>query len=311
MSIIYDDNKGFCINTTISTDSIPHNDNLISNGFDQLPWDEYLPEEPQEEPQEESESTPREIPNKRKLTKSEKKTLRQTKKINAARKRQIQRQQDINNTIATIPQFNPYLVKSEIKSIFSKLTKSTKSDFKLFQYHSIALYKSDLEHILPGEWLNDNNISLIYELIQQLFIKSGHKQFSYQVQLLYPSLVQLFLHFPMNEDLENILPIKELTNSKFIFIPINFIDDFNSIDLEEENIGDHWALTLFSILGNKLYVYDSMMTTEDQDTTQLLSQLCKRLQSCKNIVSSTKPIEIIHMKCDQQDNFDDCGIQLI
>ncbi|EGW31652.1 uncharacterized protein SPAPADRAFT_62269 [Spathaspora passalidarum NRRL Y-27907] len=304
MSIIYDDNKGYCIDNNVD-DPTNSQSTIISNGFDQLPWDDYLPEksqEPEPEPQVESP--------KKKLSKSEKKAVRQTKKINAARKRHAQRQQELSNgNIAQDIPFKPYLAKSEIKSIFSKLTKSNQSDFKLFQYHSIALYKSDIEHILPGEWLNDNDISLIYELIQQIFIKSGHRQFSYQIQLLFPSLVQLFLHFPINDEIEAILPVDELKKSKFIFIPINLIDDYDTVDLEGANVGDHWALTMLSLLENRLYVYDSMTT--EADDYQLLTQLCKRLQSCKSIVTSNKPIQIVHLKCDQQDNFDDCGVYVI
>lgn len=141
------------------------------------------------------------------------------KKINASRRRKLKREQELDNKgESKFPDFKPYLAKQELKALFSSIVKSTcqnsKADAKILQYHSIALYKSDLEHILPGEWLNDNNISLIYELIIQIFIKHGRK-FSNQIQLLFPSLIQLLMHFP--DDVESLLPVDELKSLKLIF----------------------------------------------------------------------------------------------
>ncbi|ABN65102.2 predicted protein [Scheffersomyces stipitis CBS 6054] len=327
--IVFDSAKGFCYD---SSGAGPGRHSATrSNGFDQLPWDDYLPDEVDESEEEtpgNDDDSSIHATRKKRLTKSEKKEQRQMKKINAARNKHIKRQQELSGSgkdrdMSELEIFNPFLAKSSIKSIHSNILRMAEQpksiDFKLFQYHSIALYSSDLDHILPGEWLNDNNISLIFELINQLFLKSQDpaKKFNYQVQMLYPSLVQLFLHFPVTDDLENILPINELKQSKFIFIPINFIDDYEDIDLEDVNNGDHWALALLSILENRLYLYDSMAIDGDefasQSETNLLNELIKRLKSCKSIFKAgdkTK-IDIIRMKCDQQDNFDDCGVYLI
>jgi sentrin-specific protease 8 len=108
-----------------------------------------------------------------------------------------------------------------------------------------------------------------------------------------------------------VLPIDELKKLKFIFIPINFIDDYDSIDLEQVNQGDHWALAVLSIMESKLYIYDSMFIDEDSESDKkLLHQLTQRLISCKTIIN-TKKIEVVRMKCDQQDNFDDCGVYVL
>ncbi|KAG7664117.1 uncharacterized protein J8A68_002371 [[Candida] subhashii] len=336
--IVYDEHKGFCIigeevadiECDIADDDEETQTRQITNGLDQLSWDSVIPHIEDEDQQDQEQDSITTKPNAKKLKKSEKKELRQLKKVNAARKRQLRRQQELSTTSSNRnSDFNPYLTKAKIKTLHSKLTNPPDSkpttkkrrnepDFKIFQYNSIALYASDLDHILPGEWLNDNNISLIYELISQLFLKPngyGNKQFGYQIQLLYPSLVQLFLHFPLSDQIESVLPVDELRGSKFIFIPINLMDDIGSIDFELDNNGDHWALVLFSVIENRIYVYDSMKVEDDcevlKNEQQQLGELCKRLQSCKSIVKNNKPIEIVNMKCDQQPNCDDCGVYVI
>ncbi|ODV79214.1 cysteine proteinase [Suhomyces tanzawaensis NRRL Y-17324] len=321
-AIVYDDAKGFCFDSSLQASKVGAE--VISNGFDQLPWEIVLPENPMQEDPEVDPEAGQGGPKKR-LSKLEKKEIKQQKKINAARARQVKRQQQIGSESAMGSQiFNPFLAKSDLKQLHSRIishvktesssqvqSSNTSSELKILQYQSIALYKSDLDHILPGEWLNDNNISFVYELIHQTFLKEKGS-FNHQVQLLFPSLVQLFLHFPVSDEIENILPLDDLKKLKFIFIPINFIDDYDDIDLEEVNNGDHWALGLLSVLENRLYIYDSMTIDEgDSSTDKLLGELTRRLQSCKGILKSNRPIEVIKMKCDQQDNFDDCGVFLV
>lgn len=219
-SVIYDEHKGYCV-TNEPINKVNENEGIINNGLQTLPWDLYLPEETDDlllASDNTSTSTPKP------LTKQEKREAKQLKKINASRRRKLKREQELDNKgESKFPDFKPYLAKQELKALFSSIVKSTcqnsKADAKILQYHSIALYKSDLEHILPGEWLNDNNISLIYELIIQIFIKHGRK-FSNQIQLLFPSLIQLLMHFP--DDVESLLPVDELKSLKLIFFANKF-----------------------------------------------------------------------------------------
>lgn len=319
--ITFDDSKGFCYTNSLD-DEIPKSKNkkvLTTNGFDLLPWDKHIEEEEEEEEVNENEhQNEHESPKKtKKLTKQEKREQRQQKKINASRNRMLKRQKELSATRAedtSNAEDNPFAIQQEIKKLHSKIIKTAgstmKKDFKIFQYQSIALYKSDLDHILPEEWINDNNISFVYELITQMFLVKADNKFSYQIQLLYPSLVQLFLHIPVGNDFENILPIKELQKLKFIFIPVNYIDNYQQIDLEVANNGDHWVLCLLNLINNKLYVYNSMHDLDDENN-ELLKQLTKRLKLCKSIIRNNLPIEIIQMKCDQQLNFNDCGVYVL
>lgn len=305
-SVIYDERKGYCV-TNEPINKVNENEGIINNGLQTLPWDLYLPEETDDlllASDNTSTSTPKP------LTKQEKREAKQLKKINASRRRKLKREQELDNKRESkFPDFKPYLAKQELKALFSSIVKSTcqnsKADAKILQYHSIALYKSDLEHILPGEWLNDNNISLIYELIIQIFIKHGRK-FSNQIQLLFPSLIQLLMHFP--DDVESLLPVDELKSLKLIFLPINFIDEMD-VDLEDANNGDHWSLGVLSLLDNTLYVYDSMQIDDDEISEIQLKKLVQKLQSCNTIVHGK--LKLRHLKCDQQQNFDDCGVYVI
>lgn len=305
-SVIYDERKGYCV-TNEPINKVNENEGIINNGLQTLPWDLYLPEETDDlllASDNTSTSTPKP------LTKQEKREAKQLKKINASRRRKLKREQELDNKRESkFPDFKPYLAKQELKALFSSIVKSTcqnsEADAKILQYHSIALYKSDLEHILPGEWLNDNNISLIYELIIQIFIKHGRK-FSNQIQLLFPSLIQLLMHFP--DDVESLLPVDELKSLKLIFLPINFIDEMD-VDLEDANNGDHWSLGVLSLLDNTLYVYDSMQIDDDEISEIQLKKLVQKLQSCNTIVHGK--LKVRHLKCDQQQNFDDCGVYVI
>lgn len=305
-SVIYDERKGYCV-TNEPINKVNENEGIINNGLQTLPWDLYLPEETDDlllASDNTSTSTPKP------LTKQEKREAKQLKKINASRRRKLKREQELDNKRESkFPDFKPYLAKQELKALFSSIVKRTcqnsEADAKILQYHSIALYKSDLEHILPGEWLNDNNISLIYELIIQIFIKHGRK-FSNQIQLLFPSLIQLLMHFP--DDVESLLPIDELKSLKLIFLPINFIDEMD-VDLEDANNGDHWSLGVLSLLDNTLYVYDSMQIDDDEISEIQLKKLVQKLQSCNTIVHGK--LKVRHLKCDQQQNFDDCGVYVI
>lgn len=305
-SVIYDEHKGYCV-TNEPINKVNENEGIINNGLQTLPWDLYLPEETDDlllASDNTSTSTPKP------LTKQEKREAKQLKKINASRRRKLKREQELDNKRESkFPDFKPYLAKQELKALFSSIVKSTcqnsEADAKILQYHSIALYKSDLEHILPGEWLNDNNISLIYELIIQIFIKHGRK-FSNQIQLLFPSLIQLLMHFP--DDVESLLPVDELKSLKLIFLPINFIDEMD-VDLEDANNGDHWSLGVLSLLDNTLYVYDSMQIDDDEISEIQLKKLVQKLQSCNTIVHGK--LKVRHLKCDQQQNFDDCGVYVI
>ncbi|KAI5949522.1 hypothetical protein KGF57_004732 [Candida theae] len=322
-SFAWREHKGFCIDP----DSTVSKESITTNGIDILPWDKYIQpkangdgDNDDNDNDDDDEQVPAKETSKpsKKLTKSEKRELRQAKKINVQRRKQLQRQVELDSSNTAIEaNFKPYLAKQELQQLYKNIIKKASttskpdvSDFKVAQCHSISIYKSDLEHILPGEWFNDNNISLIFELIKETFINSDDSRpFTNQIQLLFPSVVQLVQHFPAL-DIENLLPMDDLQKSRFIFLPINMIDEpLEELDLETANNGDHWVLGLLSLLEEKLYIYDSMKLDDDIKGDEQLQNLCKKLESCSNLVRGK--LKIVLMKCDQQRNFDDCGVFVV
>lgn len=186
-----------------------------------------------------------------------------------------------------------------IKRTYSQIVGNSKATDKLFSFRTMPVYREDIDYILPGEWLNDLDISIMYELLGDLLEHHGLKE---PLQLIYPLVVHLLMYLPM--DPHDLLP-KEVVDAQFLFLPVNVLDEEA---VQDDYDGDHWALTLFSVLENKLYVYDLMA---DDDGAATFTNLAKKLQSVKLIVRLHKPISVEMIACDQQKNFDDCGVFVV
>lgn len=276
MAIILDPHKGFC-----RVDQSIKNESISTYGFEKLDWESQFPDLalPVAE-------TPL--------------SLSPTKRAKAKLNRKLRKKQpsppDQHLTYSS--------AKKRMQTIYRNLSRDANDDSKLFQFELVPFYKSDLEFVLPGEWFNDNHIAFVYEAIQVFFLKKH--AFGFQIQLLLPSLVQLFLHFP-GDDLENMLLKKDLAKAKYVFIPFNFIDEYEDIDMEDANNGDHWALCVLDVPAKQLLVYDSMSSDDDDDS--LLLELSKKLGQF--IYNRSEAVQLVKMKCDQQQNFDDCGVFLL
>lgn len=345
-SLYFDANRGFCLNHDVDLERHHHNPlrrlsrsnnkTIRTNGFDLLPLDEdesgssnndtdgYL--SPglgtgrKDSTVSDTSGTSESLGKSKKKSKEDRKEKRRQKKHNSYMKKLNKLSDDIKHKslLDTFKneeeEYNPYYTKHQLMTSYSKIlqlfNRNNKEDFKLFQFNSIAFYKTDLDYLLPEEWLNDNNISFIYEWLIKTFVNPN--PFNFEVQLLFPSLVQLLLHSSMEGNLEEMLPMKELMKLKFIFMPFNQLEE-DEVNLEKANNGDHWILCLLCRINNKLYIYDSMAFEDETDERQdhLLEQLVDRLQSCKSLFKNNSKIEIVKMTCDQQDNSDDCGVHVI
>lgn len=317
-TVTINEHKGFCFDVadTDSDSSSNSRELTVTSGFELLPWDNYVVDDEkqyEEMPQIENKLA------KKKLGKEQRKEERLQKKLNASRKKQAKKSEELKDDkekgsyLIEMDQ-NPFQLQLEIKKVYSKIGQQIpkkSEDSRLYQYHSIGVYWSDVKHVLPEEWIDDNNIAFIYELLEQNFLNEEVNKFSYQISLLTPAVVQLFLHIPDTSQLESILPTNELKKLKFIFLPINFIDNYEEVDLEAANVGDHWALCLLDLLNNNLYVYDSMAEDEEIKDNKLLQELVKRISLCKSIVPSSAQLNPILMQCDQQTNSNDCGVYTI
>lgn len=179
---------------------------------------------------------------------------------------------------------NPYKVTNEIKKIYSKY--NVKQEIKLLQYGSVSLYSTDLTQVLPGEWINDNIISIIYEYLNINCLDTDIMKKS--ITLMVPSVVQLIAYTDFD-----IIEAKDFKQLKFIFLPIN-----------ETEEGDHWVLGVLNLLENKFLIYDSMTG----DIIDIYSRLLEKFIKL-GIVSNQMQIQ--QMKIEQQTNFDDCGVYLL
>ncbi|GEQ67212.1 hypothetical protein JCM33374_g876 [Metschnikowia sp. JCM 33374] len=307
MSYILDPHKGICF----SSEKHKHSSLVYSDGLDQFDWQLVLPHIDTPDSTSPTDEGVADQPKKKgKDARRERKEMKKQKKaaqLAAVAHAKSSRAVGSSSSSSGASEFNPYVTKKRIMDLHMHLSRATEGDenTKLFKFGSVDIYKADVNYLLPGEWLNDNNISFVYEMILTYFLKE--QSFGFHIQLLFPALIQLFLHYPVEEDLQGILPMKELAKSKLVFLPFNFIDSDDYVDLEDANNGDHWALCVLSIPERKLFVYDSMGFDGDDEDDRLLHKLAQRLQ--KALFRPKEKIVILKMKCDQQQNFDDCGVQ--
>ncbi|OBA19173.1 cysteine proteinase [Metschnikowia bicuspidata var. bicuspidata NRRL YB-4993] len=299
--------KGLCFSPEAHKEQQP----VHSDGLDQFDWSSVLPEieiEISPSPPDEGTGQPRKKGKEARKERKEAKIQRKALHIAHVAHDKLARAGLTSSSSSDMEDFNPYLAKKRITDLYSQITRTTKGeeDTMLFQFGLVDLYKSDVSYLMPGQWLNDNNISLVYEMIIKYFLKG--EDFGFHIHLIFPALTQLFLHFPVEEDLQGILPMKDLAKLKMVFFPFNFIDTDDYVDLEDVNNGDHWALCVLSIPARKLFVYDSMGFDGENDD-KLLRKLASRLQ--KALFKPNEKITIVNKQCDQQENFDDCGVFLI
>lgn len=186
-----------------------------------------------------------------------------------------------------------------IKQIYSQIVGSTKASDKLFLYRTLPVYREDIDYILPGEWLNDLDISLAYEMMLALLQHHGMDKL---VQMVWPLVVHLLMYLPM--DPKDLLP-PELDQAEVVFLPINVLEED---DADDDNDGDHWALTVLLVVDHVLYVYDLM---SEEPLPPAFGQMAQKLLRCNLGLRTSKPLKVEVMKCDQQHNFDDCGIHVI
>ncbi|CAH6719136.1 hypothetical protein CLIB1444_02S01750 [[Candida] jaroonii] len=274
MSVRFDEFKGFVIDPNVKALKPQE----TTTGINKLPVYEILNFKPVES-EENEESEVKE----KKKSKSQRKIERQQKKIRISQRKLQQRLMEDQKFE---PDYTPIQITNEIKKIYLSL--STKTETKLLQYQSVSLYSTDLSQILPGEWINDNIISLVHEFLSMNYINSN-SLYKKSIKLLPPTVVQLLLFTDFND----VLDVKDIESAKFIFLPAN-----------ESEEGDHWVLGVLDLLRNKFFIYDSMMS----ETYQIFDNLLDKFKKL-NIV--TGKIEIIRVKIEQQSNFDDCGVFLI
>lgn len=306
MPYVWDTHKGLVF-TAEKPKALAHN--IVSDGIGQLDLAPHLSEYALAASEYSEPNTPQSRKEKRQAKKAVKAAVKAAKRDNRTLvKRHPTDESPGPQHQAVDSVYNPDQALKELINLYRRISNDAPgSDSKLFQFKLIAFYKSDASHLVPKEWLNDNDISFVYELVSELILKPSG--FGHHIHLLYPSVVQLWTHYPMEEDLKNLLPMDDLRKLKLVFIPFNFMEDCDYVDLEDANNGDHWALCVLSVSEKKLLVYDSMAFDTDQEGDTLLKKLASRISTI--LFKSPTKVQVLKMTCDQQKNFDDCGVFLI
>lgn len=269
MAIVADEFKGFCIDVKIKTEK-PQT--VLTTGLDRLSGYDKICQISDEARDPDVSDQP--------MSKKDKRAEKKSKKIGKKLK--------LNKSPTTVSSIQ---IKNDIRKIYSRL--HTDQDCKLFQYESVALYTSDLEQILPEEWINDNVISLVYEYLNVEYLKQQNRDKF--IGLISPAVVQL-ISFTDHE----ILDKKDFEKLKFIFLPVNETED-----------GDHWFLVVVNVLENSMLIYDSMVGDDDdlQENQKLIESLAVKLIKI-GFLSKNQP-KVQRVKTEQQSNFDDCGVYTI
>lgn len=101
----------------------------------------------------------------------------------------------------------------------------------LFSHHDIDIYESDLRNFKINNWLNDTCIRFCFDHINTKTIAN-----SADILLLDPTIVAfLRLQCEDESDYEDLRSAYNLSEKKWIFMPINDVTDF-------ESNGSHWSL---------------------------------------------------------------------
>lgn len=167
-----------------------------------------------------------------------------------------------------------------------------------FELHNTSLYKQDLHTLKDQEWLNDNIITYVYNILETYQLKPFYQKYSLNentILLLPPSLCYLVLVSTDPQSLISMFP-EQFQKCKFLILPLN-------------DGGSHWSLSVISILDKTFYSFDSLtnLNIEENDLicsnfSIIISQLNK--QAKYKLVRKT-------LNTPQQLNDSDCGIFVI
>lgn len=158
----------------------------------------------------------------------------------------------------------------------------------VLEFYDVTVYKEDIDNLQPGYWLNDNNISFVYEYLERLEIMRAG--FQSQIFLLRPSMAFLLGQGDPKEVAE-FLP--DFKHASFIFLPIN---DNNNVEIVS---GNHWSLLVVSVEDGKAIYYDTVGECNIAAARNVADKLGVVLGQKLNFLVAPTP---------QQSNGSDCGV---
>lgn len=315
LKIIYNQYKGYCVPRGGDVETKGYRgEKILTNGFDSFNWeDDELQQysKPkqfyEEEEKEQVNESIYDDESKTHLNHEMKELIHHPndeiskkvipKKKHEGKRRKKQRKSDIDDF--HIPSdVNKVKVLNHLYSQINSTVnlKNMNDDDRLLQFFDITVYKEDLDNLKDDEWLNDNNISFIYEYLERYQLNHFDKIVSNSITLLRPSMVYLLANHPSDpKELKGVLP--PIEKSKFVFLPVNDNDD-----VEDACAGSHWSLVIISLLDRTALIYDTLERANETEAKQVISKISQYLDMKFQI----KIIE----KTPQQINGSDCGIMV-
>lgn len=158
----------------------------------------------------------------------------------------------------------------------------------VLEFYDVTVYKEDIDNLQPGYWLNDNNISFVYEYLERLEIMRAG--FQSQIFLLRPSMAFLL---GQGNPLEVAEFLPDFKHASFIFLPIN---DNNNVEIVS---GNHWSLLVVSVEDGKAIYYDTVGECNIAAARNVADKLGVVLNQKLNFLVAPTP---------QQSNGSDCGV---
>ncbi|KAJ2449432.1 hypothetical protein EV183_004889 [Coemansia sp. RSA 2336] len=155
-----------------------------------------------------------------------------------------------------------------------------------FTYQT-CLYRSDIQSLRDGQWLNDSILSFYFEYITFEILKNDPGTL-----LLKPAHVQLL---QSESGGESALPA-DMPRMQFIMVPIGS--------------GTHWSLLVFIRHARQpaeFHYFDSMANAN----YQLALSVKRKLEKVLNKGEHAYPLSMATHSCPQQENSYDCGIFVV
>eukprot|EP00906_Rhabdomonas_costata_P007142 RCo010287 len=164
-------------------------------------------------------------------------------------------------------------------------------------YDEVTVYSEDRELLQPGQWLNDNILSLYFAYL-------AHEVFPYPAVLFVPPPVSFMLS--MIEDptdgsmLEELARGLELRSRELVLVAIN-----DNTDVSRSRGGSHWALLVYVQKAQQWKYFDSLGASNMAAAQRMAVRLGVLVAPHSAPVGGKPTVHIC--PCTRQRNGYDCG----
>jgi sentrin-specific protease 8 len=150
----------------------------------------------------------------------------------------------------------------------------------------------DFDNLSSAMWLNDNNISFIFEYLERTYMPGFNTEDPGKILLIRPSMAYMLMHSPDSVGLKGVIP--PLEKAHFVFFPINDNPDVNLVEG-----GAHWSLLVLDVAAKRALYYDTLQNSNYEYAHKTTRGLARYLNETLQLTIEDAP---------QQANGSDCGI---